>query len=156
MANLKGTKPSSAPPSESGKQRYFVYSGAVGLCIALVAAAFLYLQSQETVETRTVENQSLTNNNQAVLANDKNVATESQTEEFAIKEFQLHGSNTIGEKLAPALLEAFLTKKGASNIEWQTGQLSVERTLSYTIKDTQYQVDMAAHGSSTAFKGLKK
>lgn len=67
---------------------------------------------------------------------------------------QLHGSNTIGEKLAPALIEGFLKRQGGDSFNWLTGSNPVERTLQFKQDDKHFAVELFAHGSSTAFKGL--
>ena len=68
--------------------------------------------------------------------------------------FAVHGSNTIGEKLAPALLKAYFEFQGANNIEWQQGQVNTERSMRFKLNDKPLVIGLAAHGSSTAFKAL--
>ncbi|TYK65984.1 OmpA family protein [Colwellia echini] len=68
--------------------------------------------------------------------------------------FRLHGSNTIGEKLAPLLLEGFLQKQGINDFNW-TRNNPLERVLHYRIDDKHYAIELESHGSSTAFTGLK-
>lgn len=67
---------------------------------------------------------------------------------------RLHGSNTVGEKLAPALLQAFLTQQGGSAFSWQKQNNEVERLLSYQLAGQKKLAQLHAHGSSTAFKDL--
>ncbi len=67
--------------------------------------------------------------------------------------FRLHGSNTIGEKLAPMLLEGFLEQKGISNYAW-TNVKPLERILHYSVGQDNYAIELYAHGSSTAFSAL--
>jgi len=69
--------------------------------------------------------------------------------------FKIHGSNTIGEKLAPALLVDYLKSLGVSQYKWVQGNSAVERSLQYILDNEVYSVQLHAHGSSTAFKGLK-
>lgn len=69
--------------------------------------------------------------------------------------FRLHGSNTIGEKLAPALLESFLKEQGITDFTWIIGESLVEKTLSYNHNGKQLAIELHAHGSSTAFTDLK-
>ena len=68
--------------------------------------------------------------------------------------FRLHGSNTIGEKLAPALVEAFFKKQGAENFTWVAGDNSVERTVQFIADGKAQAVELHAHGSGTAFKDM--
>ncbi|GAB2931300.1 substrate-binding domain-containing protein [Rheinheimera gaetbuli] len=67
---------------------------------------------------------------------------------------RLHGSNTVGEKLAPALLEAFLAAQGASQFNWIKQQAEVERLLNFDNSSGPARIQLHAHGSSTAFKDL--
>ncbi len=68
--------------------------------------------------------------------------------------FRLHGSNTIGEKLAPLLLEGFLKQQNIHNFTW-TRKTALERVLHYRIDEKSYAIELKAHGSSTAFSALK-
>ncbi len=68
--------------------------------------------------------------------------------------FRMHGSNTIGEKLAPALLEAYLRQQGVEKMAWVQGDKEVERQLQYLQDGQVYAIELHAHGSSTAFKDL--
>jgi len=70
---------------------------------------------------------------------------------------RLHGSNTIGATLAPALVKDFLERQiGANDVIVQRS--GVETTIFFEPKDTpgKYSaVEIVAHGSSTAFKETK-
>ncbi|MFD2167488.1 substrate-binding domain-containing protein [Thalassotalea euphylliae] len=68
--------------------------------------------------------------------------------------FRLHGSNTIGEKLAPALIEAFFEQRGVKEFEWVQGESDVERTVQFIEKGSVKAVELHAHGSGTAFKDM--
>ncbi|WP_445768720.1 phosphate ABC transporter substrate-binding/OmpA family protein [Rheinheimera sp.] len=72
----------------------------------------------------------------------------------AAPQLRIHGSNTVGEKLAPVLIEAFLAQQGATAFNWQQQNAEVERLLSFTAGSQHQQVQLHAHGSSTAFKDL--
>ncbi|RVU40948.1 cell envelope biogenesis protein OmpA [Rheinheimera riviphila] len=67
---------------------------------------------------------------------------------------RLHGSNTVGEKLAPVLLEAFLTQQGGSAFSWQQQSSETERRVTFIDAGKTNTVQLHAHGSSTAFKDL--
>ena len=71
-----------------------------------------------------------------------------------IVSLRLHGSNTIGENLAPALLEAYLESIGVQTMQWVQGEHTVERELQYIKDDQVYAVELHAHGSSTGFNDL--
>jgi len=69
---------------------------------------------------------------------------------------RLHGSNTIGAALAPALLEAFLAAEGYDRVERVAGGAPEESRL--VARRSQggdaLQVELHAHGSATAFSSL--
>jgi len=67
---------------------------------------------------------------------------------------RLHGSNTIGVKLAPALIEAFLKQKGATNVQTTPSGKPNEFTTRGTLNGQPIDVQIHAHGSSTAFTDL--
>ncbi|MFT6987084.1 MAG: phosphate transport system substrate-binding protein, partial [Psychromonas sp.] len=67
---------------------------------------------------------------------------------------RLHGSNTVGESLAPALLEAYLKSQGITEMLWVQGTEQVERELQYIKDDHIYAIELHAHGSSTGFKDI--
>ncbi|MDB9741509.1 phosphate ABC transporter substrate-binding/OmpA family protein [Akkermansiaceae bacterium] len=64
---------------------------------------------------------------------------------------RIHGSNTVGASLAPALVKTFLLEQGYSNIATQAE--GVESTISFNQpgKKTLGDIEIKAHGSSTAF-----
>lgn len=71
--------------------------------------------------------------------------------------FRLHGSNTIGEELAPALLKAWYDTRQASETLLVSGTAAVERQLQFVLPardEPPGAVEIHAHGSSTAFKDL--
>jgi len=72
----------------------------------------------------------------------------------AILTMRLHGSNTIGELLAPALLTAYLKTMGVSEMRWIKGRSGLERQLQYIHNNQAYQIELQANGSSTAFTDL--
>ncbi len=72
--------------------------------------------------------------------------------------FTLHGSNTVGAKLAPNLVRDFLKAKGAHQIRIDALPTPNEYRVS-GLTSTQHPankvfVNIAAHGSSTGFRGL--
>ncbi|BBM02551.1 substrate-binding domain-containing protein [Microbulbifer sp. GL-2] len=70
--------------------------------------------------------------------------------------FTLRGSNTIGAQLAPNLIRDYLSAKNAQNIRViPLGTANEFRVQAGTGSHTIF-VDIAAHGSSTGFKGLKQ
>ena len=67
---------------------------------------------------------------------------------------RLHGSNTVGESLAPALLEAYLRSQSVDQMLWIEGDVSVERELQYVQGGKVYAIELHAYGSTTGFKDL--
>lgn len=69
--------------------------------------------------------------------------------------FSAAGSNTIGAQLMKNLLLGYLESEGVENLE----VLPLERANEYRVQGTldsrQVYVDVAAHGSSTGFRGLQ-
>ena len=69
---------------------------------------------------------------------------------------RLHGSNTIGASLAPALIERFAAIKGGMNYFWHNGANVLEKKLVYRLPQdsTRYAVELFMHGSAYAFIDL--
>ncbi|RZS53157.1 substrate-binding domain-containing protein [Sphaerotilus mobilis] len=69
---------------------------------------------------------------------------------------RVHGSNTVGAKLAPALLAAFLNQQGYAEVTVQAGDKPEERVLQARSADGKARVlvQLHAHGTATAFSGL--
>lgn len=66
------------------------------------------------------------------------------------------GSNTVGERLVPALAEAYARAQGAARLQWERGQETNEMGLRIgqnpgSLPDL---IDIRAHGSSTAYPSL--
>lgn len=71
--------------------------------------------------------------------------------------FRLHGSNTIGEKLAPRLIEAYLMSQGANNVHTDVNPAAPnEKIISGEINGHIEFIELHAHGSGTAFSDLLK
>jgi len=70
---------------------------------------------------------------------------------------RLHGSNTIGENLAPALVEGMLRKRGYQDVRLIDGDKPVEKTVYAVAQGSTLpalSIEVHAHGSSTAFADL--
>lgn len=71
--------------------------------------------------------------------------------------FRIHGSNTIGARLAPALAAEYLRNLGASNVEvkeLKDEEIAVSGILpGNTVTSV---IEIQSHGSSTAFQGLER
>ena len=70
--------------------------------------------------------------------------------------FRMHGSNTIGETLAPELLMAFARQEGGHDLQLVQGDVEVERDILFSMpgKEARQKIELRAHGSSTGFEGL--
>lgn len=71
--------------------------------------------------------------------------------------FRLHGSNTVGEELAPALLQAFQASRNAQETLLVASGNPVEKQLQFVPAGNDgkaHAVEIHAHGSSTAFRDL--
>lgn len=71
---------------------------------------------------------------------------------------RLHGSNTIGAKLAPALAEEFLKQQGAKEVKRVPGKSPEETNVEGVLPGDSAPklIEIKAYGSDTAFKDLAK
>ncbi|WP_428240400.1 substrate-binding domain-containing protein [Gynuella sp.] len=69
--------------------------------------------------------------------------------------FTIHGSNTIGAHLGPNLIKAYLSTKGVKDTEINASGVENEQLVSGFFNNRRVSVYVAAHGSSTGFKGLQ-
>uniref|UniRef100_UPI0040576059 substrate-binding domain-containing protein n=1 Tax=Candidatus Electronema sp. TaxID=2698783 RepID=UPI0040576059 len=71
---------------------------------------------------------------------------------------RIHGSNTVGAQLAPDLAAAFLLKQGAAAVRRKEIAAGTEMDVEGDFPGEQRVkvIEIRAHGSSTAFKGLKE
>lgn len=68
---------------------------------------------------------------------------------------RLHGSNTVGAALAPALVKAFLAREGYTSVERQPGASAEDSVLTGRRPDgASLHVELQAHGTATAFQSL--
>lgn len=72
---------------------------------------------------------------------------------------RLHGSNTIGSQLVPALVEAFLKKQGATSVQTVvsgTDEKTIQATMPKGVfpEGDNVAIVVQAHGSKTAFEDL--
>ncbi len=69
--------------------------------------------------------------------------------------FRINGSNTMGAKLIPAMVDKFLQKIGATGIEHKPSKNPLEQVISARFPDIGLAgIEISAHGSTTAFEGL--
>lgn len=70
-------------------------------------------------------------------------------------ELEIHGSNTIGAHLAPALIEGYLEAQGGTGIATRPGKVDNEQVVTGNLAGRPFEAKVAAHGSGTGFSGLK-
>lgn len=155
LTQTQAESTSKAPAEKKNKQPVML-AAASFVVISLCAVAWFALNTQTAPNTQPVVQTAKV----AEQVNTATLAVEQKLEKtqpaiVATKLFNIHGSNTIGEKLAPALIEAFYREQGGSEFEWQTQGSEVERVLSFKLDGKVQQISLAAHGSSTAFKDLQ-
>jgi phosphate transport system substrate-binding protein len=70
--------------------------------------------------------------------------------------FEIHGSNTIGAKLAPALIESWFKTNGAIEVNTTNTNIENEKVVTATFEaGVTAEVFVAAHGSGTGFKQMQ-
>lgn len=69
---------------------------------------------------------------------------------------RLHGSNTIGAELAPALVEAWLRDKGYRSVRSEALAAEEIRILATDRNGREVAVEIQSHGSTTAFSSLEQ
>lgn len=149
----KAVSPSEGSKQPAMKGRKSILWPAVVLLIGLASAGGWFIATANNNALSVAATSDGTAANAA--ADDKTaneVASQSPTTLQPI--IRLHGSNTVGEKLAPVLLEAFLTQQGGSEFSWQQQRSETERRVTYIDDGKTNTVQLHAHGSSTAFKDL--
>lgn len=111
------------------------------LLLTLIVATSFFWYSNTYAPTKSLEQ---TRYSSAILIKKSNDIIESNEYESSATElkpivepevetvFRLHGSNTIGEKLAPLLLEGFLKKRGVDTFSW-TRSTALERVLNIVL-----------------------
>ena len=68
---------------------------------------------------------------------------------------RLAGSTTIGDELAPALLEAYAASKGATDVTWtQEGSAAEQAMEAKATQGASVMAHLSRHGSGTAFTAL--
>lgn len=67
---------------------------------------------------------------------------------------RIHGSNTIGARLAPALVEAWLAAEGYQQIRRETLAAEEQRILASHPQHGEISVEVHAHGTSTGYRDL--
>jgi phosphate transport system substrate-binding protein len=125
------------PPPRAPRARRFIVGGLLAAIAITVGAVVAVATSRGSRE-------------QAPAATPPATQGPATVEKPALR---LCGSNTIGAEIAPALVEAFLRKKGASAVSRRAGGAE-ETTIEAAVGDRHLVIELQAHGSATAFEGL--
>jgi phosphate transport system substrate-binding protein len=75
--------------------------------------------------------------------------------EGAATVLRIHGSNTIGAQLGPALAEGLLREQGLQAIRIEAGPSANEQRVTGRSAAGEIMIEVAAHGSGTGFSALK-
>jgi phosphate transport system substrate-binding protein len=114
-----------------------VLAGAVILgCVYVAASQFGILDKLMSKTGGSIENRGLSNDTKPTL--------------------RIHGSNTIGAKLAPELAKAFLESQGSKDAKIIDSNKAEEKTVEGTVNGTLQIIEIEAHDSDTAFVNLGK
>lgn len=155
-AHVKNSQLPIKPKSKKNFKLNYIAAAACALLIFLsgyLLRSFLPLETGDVFVLKAITNTQI----KSAVVTDK-TATVVTSSSIPIKAaqplFRLHGSNTIGEKLAPRLVEAYLMAQGAINVKTVRGENPVEKVISGEINGRVEFVEIHAHGSSTAFTGL--
>ncbi|MEM7054173.1 MAG: phosphate ABC transporter substrate-binding/OmpA family protein, partial [Pseudomonadota bacterium] len=73
---------------------------------------------------------------------------------LAEAQLRLHGSNTVGEQLAPALVRAWLESGGYDQITVEQDAELERLIIGRNAAGQERSVEIHAHGSSTSFRGM--
>lgn len=114
--------------------------------------SFLPIDAGEVFVLKAVQNVTV----ESRLKQKPNVVVSGQLVKSENPLFRLHGSNTVGEKLAARLVEAYLMSQGAANVHTDVGANPVEKIVYGDVNGRTEWVEIKAHGSSTAFADLLK
>lgn len=76
-------------------------------------------------------------------------------EKPVVKIMRIHGSNTIGAELMPAMVKNWLTDKGATEISVIDGVSPEEREVHALLNKQRISIEIHSYGSSTGFSDLK-
>jgi len=66
---------------------------------------------------------------------------------------RIHGSNTVGEKLAPELVREWLTSRNVADVSMKRSGVFTQFVFRDSVRDQEWKsVEILAHGTSTAFQ----
>lgn len=124
----------SAVTSSGGSRLPVIIGGMIALLALIAAALYFGLGGRKST-----------------ISTSANAPTEIQTEVEPV--LRLGGSNTIGAKLAPALVTAYFKEQGCSDVT-STSPAPEQMIVSCEAGGKKLVATISAQGSSTAFEGL--
>jgi len=145
-----------APKPEANKS--FILTILIGFLFVIAIASFVRWQNgsssthvAQDVEQAVLDPLASTGKSAPAIASPKTLTLPSDN---SIVTLRLHGSNTVGEELAPALLESYLKSQSVTEMNWVQGDIDGERELQYIQGGEVYGVQLHSHGSSIGFQDL--
>lgn len=121
-------------PSVARKRQFFAIGIAVPVLVALCCACIVAATVPAAAST---------------------VAASNTTGPRPVAALSLCGSNTIGSQLGPELVRAFVSEKlGGRNVRIDVGAKADQWVVRADVANQPLHIDIAAHGSATAFEGL--
>lgn len=140
----------------------YIFEGLIVLTVVLGLATFFLLDDneQKLSEQAVVISQPAKQNSDAGLSTTKQITATIDSTDLLKTEPQiilrLHGSNTIGGKLVPAMAAAYLKTMGAdATVTKPLAKANESQVIGYLPGRHQVVgIEIKAHGSSTGFKSL--
>ncbi|MEM9103065.1 MAG: phosphate ABC transporter substrate-binding/OmpA family protein [Pseudomonadota bacterium] len=133
--NIPGDNTHFTPTTIQQKNRMFIPTVIV-FVLSILIVIFVFLTSNKSSHTGTSLQKQLPIENAPI-------------------KLRVHGSNSVGEKLVPALFEAYYNTQNSIETAWKYSLVDVESQ--YQIMNTNrdvFAIELHAHGSSTGFKAL--
>ncbi|MFA5631828.1 MAG: phosphate ABC transporter substrate-binding/OmpA family protein [Porticoccaceae bacterium] len=141
LAESRASRDEAARPPK--RRRNLLWLGSAAVVLVAAGAFFFTAMTPDAPSSQT-----------ASAATQARKAPAPSTPQPAQVLFRIHGSNTIGEELAPALVSDYLAARGAQNIVVTETGTALESRVEASLDERRVAVEIHAHGSSTAFAGL--
>jgi phosphate transport system substrate-binding protein len=144
-----------------GKSGFIGRIGNLGISILLISiliisglvVSLLIFQNQDNDNSDTLVSNEISSpikaENEEIVSG---VAPKSETV------LRIHGSNTIGTRLMPKLVEDYLNKKGVVEIKTKEGSNPHEKRIEFKLSNQDektYDIEIYSYGSATAFKDFE-
>lgn len=150
----KVAQPQDPVEEKGGTWAGLKYAVAAFFVLAIGYFAFDYFSLKNNVNTANTTQQHFSQPGSSKLPQNQTIFLDSESVEKKLQ-FTLVGSNTVGEKLAPALVKAFIESEYPDTEIQVKDTAELERDIEYVADGVLNQIHLSAHGSSTSFKGMK-